>query len=469
MKADLVVRNANLVLPEIGPLQASLIVTNGRVLSLSRPGKEPDAAEVIDVGGRVVIPGLIDPHIHIGTLTPLKERMLAESAFGIAGGVTTFIRYFRRPESYLGLLDEQIDLCENLFYQDFAIHPVLHNSTHVAELEQYVEGYGITSFKVYMNLRGKIGRGFLMDLRPEEKGPKRYDVEFDMGLLHEIFQTAAIIPTRIRLCVHAEDGEIVNQSIERARRMGVEGLAGWHFACPALAEALAIHQVALLAKEYGVPVYFPHIGSKAALGALSELHADGIDFLAETGIHYLTQTTASSAGLLAKVMPPIRTDQDRDAIWYALEDGLIRTIGSDHVGLTLAEKNVGDIWTTRPAFAGTGIILPVLLSEGVKKKRMSLQQLAQITSCNAAKAFGLYPRKGTLLPGADADFVVVDPDHSWTIHARELWSASDFSIFEGMKVYGRIMTVFVRGQKVLDEGQLVAQPGHGQYLARGGH
>jgi dihydroorotase-like cyclic amidohydrolase len=146
---------------------------------------------------------------------------------------------------------------------------------------------------------------------------------------------------------------------------------------------------------------------------------------------------------------------------------VIEAIGSDHVAFTLAEKNPGDIWTTRAAFAGTGLILPLLLSEGVLHNRMSLQQLARITSYNAAKAFGLYPRKGTLMPGS-ADFVVVDQDHTWRVAASDLLTASDFSIYEGMEVKGAVKSVHVRGTKIFEDGQLQSPAGHGRYLRRAG-
>ncbi len=468
MGADLVVRNARLVLPETGPMETSLVVRDGRIVELVSSHEEPPAAEILDAKGRVVLPGLIDPHIHYGWVPPLEERIRAESAFGVSGGVTTFIRYIRRPESYLELMEEQIALGNRLHYQDFAVHLTLFNKVQVAELDQYVERYGVTSFKIYMNMKGHLGTGVLMDLCPESNRVDPHDVDFSTAHLYEVFRAMTQLMVPVRLNVHCEDGEILCHEIERVRQLGLEGLAAWHCACPGLSESLAINQVALLSREHRVPVYFPHIGSCAAIEALWEARACGTDFVAETGPHYLTQTTGSSAGVLAKVMPPIRTDDDQAAVWQALREGVIEAIGSDHVAFTRAEKNPGDIWTTRAAFAGTGLILPLLLSAGVLRNRISLQQLTRITSYNAAKAFGLYPRKGTLLPGADADFVVVDQDHTWRVVASDLLTASDFSIYEGMEVTGAVKSVYVRGTKVFEDGQLRGPAGHGRYLRRAG-
>jgi dihydropyrimidinase len=466
MKVDLLIRNAYLILPEIGPIFTNILVTNGKVSGLRTKINEIEAKEEINVKGQLVLPGLIDPHIHLGMFQPLEARIKAESAFGISGGVTTFIRYFRRPESYLELLDEQINMFGKLVYQDYGFHLTLITPQQVKEIPEYINQYGIRSFKVYMNLRGKNGHAFSLDLRRGGNFSDKYNFDFNLGYLYNIFKTLSLLSKKVRLCVHAEDGEVVNQQIDEVRQLGVDGLFGWNYACPPLAEALAINQVHELAKKFRVPVYFPHIGSREAINALADISFRGIDFVAETCIHYLVLDTSSSVGVLAKVMPPIRTTNDQIAVWDAVENGLIKTIGSDHVAMTLEEKNPGDIWTTRSAFGGNGLILPVLLSEGVKKKRITLQQLSKITSYYAAIAFGLYPQKGTLLPGSDADFIVVDQDHEWTIKSDGLLSASDFCVYENMKVQGLVKKVYIRGNLVFSDGQFTLQPKYGQYLYR---
>ena len=467
MGADFVVRNAKIVLPETGVISSNLVVRDGRVASLGDPHGEFRTAKTLDAGGRFVLPGVIDPHMHYGWVPRVGDRLEAESAFGVSGGVTTFIRYLRRPESYLDLMEKQIDMANQRHYQDYAIHLTLFNQTQVAEIPQYVKRFGVTSFKVYMNMKGKLGRGVLMDLRPGSSRVDPQDVDFNTVHLQEVFNAMAQIAARLRLNVHCEDGEMLQHGIERARRMGLAGLPAWHFACPDLSEASAINQVALFSRTYRVPVYFPHIGSCAAVRALREARICDTDFVAETCLHYLTQTTESPTGVLAKVMPPIRTPDDQTTVWQALEEGLIETIGSDHVAYTLAEKNPENIWKARPGFAGTGLMLPLLLSEGFARNRLSLQRLAQITSYNAARTFGLYPRKGTLLPGADADFVIIDPDQMWRIAAGDLLTASDFSIYDGMEIKGAVESVYVRGIKVFENRRLVGPKGHGRYLHRG--
>lgn len=466
MSIDLVIKNGKIVLPETGILNASLFIDKGKVLEIVNSTSEPDAKESYDVCGKYILPKIVDPHVHYGTMPPVRERIKAESAFGLSGGVTTFIRYFRRPESYLSSLDDQIDMGNELHYQDYAIHLTLFNDNQVSEVPQYVKRFGITSFKIYMNLKGPFGHGLRMDLQPNSRSVESHDVRFNMGFLKDVFDIAAKVPSRLRLNVHCEDGEVISHQVEKIQRMGIDGLAAWHLACPDISEALAIHQVSVLSRSFDVPIYFPHIGSSLGITALSEARELNTDFIAETAPHYLTRTIESDAHFLAKVNPPIRTYDDQMLTWKALQEGLIETIGSDHVSYTLEEKGPGTIWTTRAGFSSTGLILPLLLSEGVNRGRLSLQRLAQIMSHGPAKAFGLYPRKGTLMPGADADFVIVDTDSCWKVRARELLSTSDFSIYEGMDIQGAINSVFIRGRKVFENRELIGKPGYGQYLFR---
>jgi len=215
-----------------------------------------------------------------------------------------------------------------------------------------------------------------------------------------------------------------------------------------------------------VPVYYPHIGSREAIEALVEVRAKGTNYGAEVCPQYVALTTESDAGSLAKVMPPVRTTEDVPRVWWGISEGVLTSFGSDHIAYTLAEKSPGSIWTTRPAFGGTGMILPIFLSEGVNQGRMTIRQVAEMGSLNTARLFNLYPRKGTLQPGADADFVVVDLDREWTVRAADNLSHSDFSVYEGRTLRGAVTDVAVRGTVMYRDGRLVGEPGHGRYYRR---
>lgn len=467
MTEERFVTNAQLVIPEIGVVRGGLRIVDGRVAEILPDDKGRKGENVVDAEGRPVLPGFLDPHVHYGLLPPLPDRMQAESAFAASGGITTLIRYFRRPESYLEIFPQQVALGAERHYQDFAHHVTLFNSAQVRELGRYVADFGITSFKVYMNLKGAAGKNVLMDLLVGQDRELTFaDIDFDDGHLYDIFRTAATASAQVRINVHAEDAEIVIRETERVKASGLQGLAAWNAARPGMSEAIAIQKVAYLSRQFAVPVYFPHIGSREAIDALVDVRAKGTNYYAETGPQYVALNTESACGVLAKVMPPVRTNEDVARVWWAIGDGVLTNFGSDHIAYTTQEKQPGSIWTTRPAFGGTGLILPVFLSEGVLGGRMTLRRLAEMGSYNVARAFHLYPRKGTLLPGADADYVVVDTQRERTIRAKELLSASDFSVYEGATLRGDVALTAVRGQVVYRDGKIVGRPGYGKYYRR---
>jgi dihydropyrimidinase len=464
---DLDIVNARIVIPESGVVSGTLEIRDGTVTAIRPEGGSSGGAEVLDARDRYVLPGLIDAHVHSGLLPPLGERLQAESAFAVSGGITTIVRYFRRPESYREIFPAQVEIGAQRHYQDFAHHLTLFNAGQVSELESYVRDFGVTSFKVYMNLKGPFGKNVLMDLlvgSPDEL--ETADVDFTDGHLWDIFRTAAMLPVRVRINIHSEDAEVVMTEMARVRELGLEGLPAWSAARPGASEAIAIQTVAYLSRRFGVPVYFPHIGSREAIEALVDVRAKGTNYGAEVGPQYVALTTESPAGPLAKVMPPIRTDEDVARVWWAINEGILTSFGSDHIAYTLAEKSPGSIWTTRPAFGGTGMILPVFLSEGVVAGRMTIRQLAEIGSLQTARLFNLYPRKGTLLPGADGDFVIVDLDGEWTVHADDLLSRSDFSVYEGRTFRGKVTDVGVRGTVQYRDGKLTGEAGYGRYYRR---
>ena len=334
-------------------------------------------------------------------------------------------------------------------------------------MDRYVRDFGVTSFKIYMNLKGAFGKGVLMDLLvgdPDELTTA--DVDFSDGHLWDVFRTAAKLPAAVRINVHSEDAEIVLTEMGRVRTSGMEGLPAWSAARPGASEAIAIQTVAYLSRRFRVPVYFPHIGSREAIEALVDVRAKGTDYGAEVcpavcRAHHREPGWAAGEGDAARA-----DGGGRPRVWWAISEGLLTSFGSDHIAYTLDEKKPGSIWTTRPAFGGTGMILPIFLSEGVNAGRMTMRQLAEIGSMNTARLFHLYPRKGTLQPGSDGDFVVVDLDREWTVRADENLSRSDFSVYEGRTLRGGVVAVGVRGKVMYVDGKVVGPAGHGRYYRR---
>jgi dihydropyrimidinase len=467
MARQLVVRNARLVVPEIGVLEGHLVADEGRVTELlSVRSPAPEAEVVIDANGRFVLPGAIDAHSHYGLLPPVKERIPPESAFGATGGVTTMVRYFRRTDSYLNTLPAHIETNPTLHYQDFSFHLALFNEAQIAELPAYLTQLGVTSFKLYMNLKAAVARNFLVDPLVTDTEMQTENLDYDDGLLMATMEGLRDLRARVRLSVHVEEADLIIRQVARVRAMGMGGLAAWHFSRPEEAEALGIKKVAYLSRQFQVPVFFPHIGSSLGIDALAEERARGTEMVAETCPHYLVQNVQSTAGELLKVMPPVRTEEDNRATWNALQSGLITVLGTDHIPWTRAEKGEGDIWTLRPAFGSTGLMVPIMVSEGYNKSRLTIIDIARLTSQSAARAFGLYPMKGTLLAGSDADLMILDTASEWVVDATALPSAQQFSVYEGFRLKGRVTHTVVRGKPVVIDGKLVAEPGNGRYIRR---
>jgi dihydropyrimidinase len=467
MARQLVVRNARLVVPEIGVMEGHLVADEGRISELL-PARSPipQADVTIDAGGRYVLPGAIDAHSHYGLLPPVKERIPPESAFGATGGVTTMVRYFRRTDSYLKTVPAHIETNPAIHYQDFSFHLALFNEEQVAELPAYLDELGVTSFKLYMNLKAPVARNFLVDPLVSDTEMQTADLDYDDGLLVATMEGLRDLRARVRLSVHVEEADLIIRQAARVRAMGMTGLAAWHFARPEEAEALGIKKVAYLSRQLRVPVFFPHIGSKLGIEALAEEKAKGTEMVAETCPHYLVQNIQSRAAELLKVMPPVRTEDDNQATWNAIQSGVITVLGTDHIPWTRGEKGEGDIWTLRPAFGSTGLMVPILVSEGYNKGRLTITDVARLTSYEAARAFGLYPLKGTLLAGSDADLMILDTDTEWVVNPKALPSAQEFSVYEGFRLKGRVTHTVVRGKPVVVDGKLVTEPGNGRYVRR---
>jgi dihydropyrimidinase len=463
----MVVRNAAVVLPEAGILQGHIVIDDGKVVRLlSQSEDPPEATRTLDAAGRYVLPGAMDAHCHYGLMPPMRERMAPETGFAAIGGVTTLVRYFRRTDSYLDTFPAHIEQNPTYHYQDFSAHLALFNHAQVAEIPRYISELGITSFKLYMNLKANLAKAFLIDPLVDDEVAQTEDLDYDDGLLFGIMKQLSTASARTRLSVHVEEADLVSFQLPRVKEMGLGGLLAWHYARPAEAEALGVQKVAYLSRQFNVPVYFPHIGSRLGVEALALEAAHGTDMVIETCPHYLVHNTDSPAAELLKVMPPVRTVDDNEATWGAVESGLISTVCTDHIPYNAEEKNLGDIWSTRPAFGSIGLMVPVVLSEGVNTGRITISRAAELLSTNTAKAFGFYPQKGTLLPGSDADLMIVDTDARWTVHAKDFPSVQPFSVYEDMELTARVDVTVSRGEVIASDGEVQVPPGRGRFLRR---
>lgn len=211
------------------------------------------------------------------------------------------------------------------------------------------------------------------------------------------------------------------------------------------------------------PIYIVHVSSKEGVNAIKDFKARGTRVYGETCPHYLVLDQNVECGHLAKVVPPLREASHQKRLWEGLRDGTLDTIGSDHCTSNRKEKEPG-VYSSRGGFSGMETILPLLITEGIHKGRMSWEQLVRTTSENTARIFHMYPQKGVIMPGSDADVIIVDPEREWTLGVKSLHSCSDFSVYEGMTVKGYVEKTFIRGRLVVDDHRLTAEKPQGDYV-----
>ena len=460
MTYDLVITDSHVILPQ-GILDKNIIVDDGKIMGFTHD--LPACDQKINAHGLLSIPGPIDTHVHYGVYSSIDNAAKTESHAAAIGGITTMMRMLRLENSFSSSLQDQLNASSKNHYIDYTIHASIFSKQQIDEMKYCVDK-GITSFKIYMNLGGEVGHVY-MDIPPYTTEFQSTTVDVNDQIVEETVKNAASLGCPV--LVHAEDYESCGCGIKTAKEKNQDGLAAWSESRSPEFEAKAIQTVCKYGRDYGCIIYFVHIGSEKALQQINEERANGTKIFVETCPHYLTLSYEKQQGYLAKVMPPIRTKKDNDAIWNALSQNKIDTIGTDHVANRLQLKLGGDnVWDALAGFPGIGTSIPILLSEGVNKQRITLEQFTQITSRNASKIFGMYPKKGTLEKGSDADITIVDLKKEKKVSSELFGGFSDYIVYEGMNLKGWPIQTIVRGQVVAENFEVIGKLGHGKFIAR---
>ena len=433
----------------------------GRIVKLTN--ETPSCDHRINADGLVSIPGVIDPHVHYGVYSPIEQAARSESHAAAIGGVTTMMRMLRLGDSYKKSLSDQLTYSSNSHYVDYAIHASIFTLDQVNEMQFCVEN-GVTSFKLYMNLGGEVGHVY-MDMKPGENVLREECVEVNSEIITKVVQKAASLGCPV--LVHAEDYEQCGCGIKKSKEKNLDGLSAWSKSRPSESESHSIKTISKIARDCNCVLYFAHIGSRIALQQINEERKNGTKIFTETCPHYLTLSYEKQEGYLAKVMPPIRSDDDVLAVWNAINANQVDTIGTDHVANQLKLKLDGDtIWDALAGFPGIGTSLPLLLSEGINKNRITLQQLVNITSTNTAKIFGMYPTKGSFEPDSDADITLIDLNKEQKVTNDLFGGFSDYLVYEDWKLKGWPVKTIIRGQTVSEDFQVVGKCGDGKLVSR---
>jgi dihydroorotase len=433
--ADLVIRSGKVVSPD-SVIEASVAIKSGLVIAVGDDAAMPPARETLDARGLHVLPGAIDVHVHFRDPGyPHKEDFASGTAAAAFGGVTTVFDMPNTipPTGTPDVLTAKHRIAAEKAHVDFGLYGLLGEDTieHVPELAKSVIG-----FKLYMgNTFGKIPTP-------------------STGGILEAFETVALTGKRVSL--HAETNSIMERRETRMRQAGrIDPLA--HIASrPAVVAVEAVSRAAILAEWTGARIHILHISSAEELRPLCEAKARGVDITGETCPHYVLLSTddyARFAGVI-RVNPPVREARNQQPIWNALTDGTIDVIATDHAPHSLEEKTRNDIWTVDCGFPGVETQMPLMLTE-VNAGRFSISDYVRWSSANPAKIWGLYPRKGVIAPGAEADIAVVDLAHEWTIDDAKLQSLSKITPFHRRTVKGLPIHTLVRGRFVMKDRTLL--------------
>ncbi len=460
MAFDTVITDSHVVLPS-GIVEKNIVINDGKIVDLT--SEVPQCSTKINAHGLVSMPGAIDPHVHYGVYSPIEKAAVTESRVAAIGGVTTMMRMLRLGGSYKQLLDSHLSKSSSSHYVDYTIHASILQQNQIGEME-FCTKKGINSFKLYMNLGEDVGDAY-MDMEPGTSSLHEERVEMNLEMIEKVVTTAASLGCTV--LVHAEDYKMCSCGIKEARQKNRDGLGAWSESRSVESEIKSIQTVSKIARKAGCTLYFVHIGSGGAMNAIRDEKKNGTKIYVETCPHYLTLSYESQKGYLAKVMPPIRTLKDVDTIWKEIQAGTIDTIGTDHVANQLKLKLAGnDVWDALAGFPGIGTMLPLLISEGVNKNKMTLQQLVQLTSLNAAKIFGMFPKKGILQKDSDADIVIIDMKKENKVSSQLLDGFSDYTVYEGWNLKGWPVKTLVRGEIVAEDFKIVGKQGFGKFVAR---
>jgi dihydropyrimidinase len=452
---DLVIRGGTVV-DEGGPFKGDIGVQGGRVAAIYSPGSGPEGKTAIDASGKLVLPGIIDVHVHMeipfcGTVS--SDDFTSGSVAAAFGGVTTMIDFAiqTKGETLSEAVEKRKKLAQAKSAIDFGLHCGITdwNTGTREEMKEIVEA-GIPSFKLFMIYKEE---GWMAD----------------DGIMFECFEEAASIGATV--CIHAENPYIIDVFTNRALESGRTDATQHSLSRPNFSESEAVQRAIYLASVSGARVYIVHMSTAESARIVEEWLGCGYPAFAETCPQYLmlnNRAFESPDGHLYATCPPIRFEEDCDYLWGAIADGSIQVVSTDHCSFTRKQKDMwgGDFRKIPFGLPGVETLLPILMTHGVGERRFPLGRLVEVLCTNPARLFGLYPRKGTLSVGSDADIIVIDPDRETKVTPGSLHMNCDYSPYEGETLKGSPDVTIQRGKVIVKDGEFLGTAGEGQFLKR---
>lgn len=449
---DLIIRNG-LVVTSDEPVAGDIGVKDGKIVAIVEHIQQP-ARTTVDASGHLVFPGFIDAHTHMGI--PIKTTWSADdfasgTQAAIFGGVTTILDFsVQQPgQSIREALEERFNRARGQALTDFGIHVNITDQPEkwLHQISSLIAD-GFNSFKVFSTYREA---GMMVDW-----------AQF-RAILQAVHTHGGL------LMLHAEDNAIVERETQHWLDQAKTAPIYHARSRPAEAEAEAIRQAAKIAGELEARLYVVHVSSKAGLEAGLQARRNGVHIHLETCPQYLLlseETFGEEDGHYYIATPPLRTKADNEALWQALAEGDIDTVGTDHCPFTCAQKNANDnrFDRTPNGLPGVETLFPLLYTYGVRKKRLSLSRLIDLLARNPARIYGIDRRKGDIRVGLDADFVIWNPDEETVITAQHQHGNADWSPYEGWPISGALAYTIRRGEVLVDHAQFVGTPGSGEFV-----
>jgi len=451
-KADIIVANGMVVSSrDIKP--KDVVIKDGKILDTPERAAAYEADQVIDAKGNFVLPGIIDAHFH----PVYADRIDTLSKAAATGGITTLVPYIGAVAAW-GQGGDLVESVQSFIAEgesssilDFGLHCTF-TQNDMATVDRSIPALvemGVVSFKGFTAYK--------------KRGMKLEDEEI-LKIMGLIAQHNGVFAT------HCENGPILDLLEDAAVSRGDVKPEHYPPTHPGISEAEAVFRVLSLAQVSGCRMYLPHLSAKESLDVLRLFKSWNRQVIyAETCPHYLvfTDEELKKRGTLAKMSPPLRQQADVDALWRAIQDGAIDVIGSDAAGHAVASNEPlhNNVFSAPHGIPGLDTMFTMTYTEGVNKGRLTLPHLVKMTCENPARIFGLYPQKGTLTPGADADVVIFDPAISHTVPEKNAYTKVDYSLYEGRRCLGAPTLVMQRGKMIMVDGEIKALAGQGAYLA----